>query len=62
MVFRARPLGRLRGSVDSYTLALDQVTVVTSEAVTLPVGVFARSVTLRAHAAARLVAGYYSPV
>jgi Flp pilus assembly protein TadG len=49
-------------SVDSYTVASDQVTVVTSETVTLPFGVFARSVTLHAHATARLVAGYDSPV
>jgi hypothetical protein len=49
-------------SVDSYMVAGDQVTVVTSETVTLPFGVFTRSVTLRAHATARLVAGYDSPV
>ena len=49
-------------SVDSYTVAGDQVTVVTSETVTLPFGVFTRSVTLHAHATARLVAGYDSPV
>jgi Flp pilus assembly protein TadG len=49
-------------SVDSYTVAGDQVTVVTSEVVTLPFGVFTRSVRLHAHATARLVAGYDSPV
>jgi Flp pilus assembly protein TadG len=49
-------------SVDSYTVAGDQVTVVTSETVTLPFGVFTSSVLLHAHATARLVAGYDSPV
>jgi hypothetical protein len=48
-------------SVDSYTVAGDQVTVVTSETVTLPFGVFTRSVTLQARATAHLVAGYDSP-
>jgi Flp pilus assembly protein TadG len=49
-------------SVDSYTVAGDQITVVTSETVTLPFSVFTRSVSLHARATARLVAGYDSPV
>jgi Flp pilus assembly protein TadG len=48
--------------VDSYAVAGDQVTIVTSETVTLPFGIFTRSVTLHAHATARLVAGYDLPV
>jgi Flp pilus assembly protein TadG len=48
--------------VDSSTVAGDQVTVVTSETVPLPFGVFARGVTLHARATARLVAGYDSPL
>jgi Flp pilus assembly protein TadG len=44
--------------VDSYTVAGNKVTVDTSETVLLPLNVFARSITLHAHATARLVAGY----
>jgi Flp pilus assembly protein TadG len=49
-------------SVDSYTVGGDQVTVVTSETVTLQFSVFTSSVLLHADATARLVAGYDSPV
>lgn len=44
--------------VDAYTVAGAEVTVVTSEVVTLPFSVFTGSVTLHAQATARLVAGY----
>jgi Flp pilus assembly protein TadG len=47
--------------VDSYTVTGAEVTVETSEPVTLPLNVFTRSVTLHAHATARLVAGYDKP-
>ena len=48
--------------VDSYAVIGTEVTVDTSELVTLPVNVFSRSITLHAHAIARLVAGYDKPV
>jgi Flp pilus assembly protein TadG len=48
--------------VDSYAVIGTEVTVDTSELVTLPVNVFTRSITLHAHAIARLVAGYDKPV
>lgn len=48
--------------VDSYAITGTEVTVDTSEPVTLPLNVFTRSVTLHAHATARLVAGYDKPV
>jgi Flp pilus assembly protein TadG len=44
--------------VDSYTVSGAEVTVTTSEQVTLPFSVFSAGVTLHAHATARLVAGY----
>jgi Flp pilus assembly protein TadG len=44
--------------VDSYTVAGTDVTVVTSESVTLPFSIFIQTVTLHALATARLVAGY----
>jgi hypothetical protein len=47
--------------VDSYVVSGAEVTVVTSEPVTLPFSVFTQTVTLHAHATARLVAGYDSP-
>jgi Flp pilus assembly protein TadG len=47
--------------VDGYTIAGTEVTVVTSEPVTLPFSMFTRTVTLHAHAIARLVAGYDGP-
>lgn len=47
--------------VDSYTVAGAEVTIETSERVTLPLSVFAHSITLHAHATARLVAGYDRP-
>ena len=47
--------------VDSYTVAGAEVTIETSERVTLPLSVFARSITLHARATARLVAGYDRP-
>jgi Flp pilus assembly protein TadG len=49
-------------SLNSFSVTGAEVTVVTSEPVTLPFSVFTRSVTLHAHATARLVAGYDSPV
>jgi Flp pilus assembly protein TadG len=49
-------------SVESCTVTGDQVTVVASETVTLPFGVFTTGVTIHAHATARLVAGYDSRV
>jgi Flp pilus assembly protein TadG len=49
-------------SLDSYSVTGVEVTVVTSEPVTLPFRVFTRTVTLHAHATARLVAGYDSPL
>jgi Flp pilus assembly protein TadG len=48
--------------VDSYAVIGTEVTVDTSEPVTLPLNVFARRITLHAHATARLVAGYDKPV
>jgi Flp pilus assembly protein TadG len=45
-------------SIDSSTVTGARVTVVTSERVTLPFSIFARTITLHARAAARLVAGY----
>jgi len=47
--------------VDAYTVAGSEVTVVTSESVTLPFSVFVSTITLHAHATARLVAGYDNP-
>ncbi|MGH7762112.1 MAG: hypothetical protein ACREOY_11980 [Candidatus Dormibacteraceae bacterium] len=47
--------------VDADTIAGSDVSVVTSESVTLPFSLFTRVVTLRARATARLVAGYDSP-
>ena len=47
--------------VDSFTVAGAEVTVETSERVTLPLNVFTRSITLHARATARLVAGYDTP-
>jgi Flp pilus assembly protein TadG len=49
-------------SLDWYSVTGVQVTVVTSEPVTLPFRVFTRTVTLHAHATARLVAGYDGPI
>ncbi len=48
-------------TVDSSTINGVEVTVVTSESVTLPFSVFTRAVTLHATAIARLVAGYDTP-
>jgi Flp pilus assembly protein TadG len=45
-------------SIDSSTVTGARVTVVTSERVTLPFSIFARTITLHARAAARLVPGY----
>jgi hypothetical protein len=53
--------GESGARLDSDTVIGAEVTVVTSEPVTLPFSVFARSVTLHARATARLVAGYDSP-
>ena len=47
--------------VEAYTVAGSEVTVITSESVMLPFGVFISSVTLHAHATARLVAGFDTP-
>jgi hypothetical protein len=47
--------------VDAYTVAGTEVTVVTSEVVTLPFSVFTPTVTLHAHATARLVMGFDRP-
>jgi Flp pilus assembly protein TadG len=47
--------------VEAYPVAGAEVTVVTSEPVTLPFGVFTQTITLHAHASARLVAGYDKP-
>src|ERR1700686_2201477 len=47
--------------VDSFTVAGAEVTVETSQRVTLPLNVFTRSITLHARATARLVAGYDTP-
>jgi Flp pilus assembly protein TadG len=47
--------------VDSYAVNGAEVTVITSEPVTLPISVFTRSITLHARATARLAAGYDSP-
>lgn len=49
-------------SVDRSNFAGTEVTVVTSEPVALPFSVFTQTVILHAHATARLVAGYGSPV
>jgi Flp pilus assembly protein TadG len=48
-------------NVDTSTISGGEVTIVTSEQVTLPFSVFARTATLHAHATAHLVAGYDSP-
>ena len=48
-------------SVDAYTITGSEITVVTSESVTLPFRVFINSVILHAHATAVLAAGYDSP-
>ena len=48
-------------TVDWYTVTGDEVTVVTHESVMLPFSVFTGSVTVHAHATARLVAGYDGP-
>lgn len=48
--------------VDSYAVTGTEVTVDTSEPVTLPLSVFTRVITLHARATARLVAGYDKPV
>lgn len=48
--------------LDSYAVSGAELTVETSEKVTLPFSVFTRTVTLRAGATARLVAGYDNPV
>jgi len=47
--------------LDSYTVAGTELTVATSEPVTLPFSVFAGIVTMHAHATARLVTGYDKP-
>jgi Flp pilus assembly protein TadG len=47
--------------VDSYTVTGAEVTVETSETVTLPLNIFTRRITLHAHASSRLVAGYDNP-
>ena len=47
--------------LDSFTIHGLEVTIVTSEPVTLPISVFTRAVTLHGSATARLVAGYDSP-
>jgi Flp pilus assembly protein TadG len=49
------------GLVDSYEITGVEVTVTTSEQVTLPFSVFSPTVTLHAHATAHLVAGYDTP-
>jgi hypothetical protein len=46
--------------VDAYTIAGTEVTVLTSEPVTLPFSIFTQIATLHAHATARLAAGYDS--
>ena len=48
-------------SIDSYLATGTEVTVVTREPVSLPFSVFARTVSLRARATARLVPGYDIP-
>jgi Flp pilus assembly protein TadG len=48
-------------NLDTSTISGAEVTIVTSEQVTLPFSVFARTATLHARATARLVAGYDSP-
>lgn len=45
-------------TVEACSVAGTAVTVVTSESVTLPFSIFSHTVTLHAHATARLVAGY----
>lgn len=45
-------------SVDSSSVTGASVTVMTSESVTLPFSIFARTITLHARATARLVPGY----
>ena len=47
--------------LDESTISGAEVTIVTSEQVTLPFSVFARTATLHARATARLVAGYDRP-
>lgn len=49
-------------SLDSIVVSGDEVTVVSSERVTLPFAVFTQSVTLHASAKARLVTGFDAPV
>jgi Putative Flp pilus-assembly TadE/G-like len=48
-------------NLDTSTISGAEVTIVTSEQVTLPFSVFARTATLHARATARLAAGYDSP-
>ena len=48
--------------IDSYTITGAEVSVVTSEPVSLPFRVFTDTVVLHAHATARLAAGYDGPV
>jgi Flp pilus assembly protein TadG len=48
-------------TVDVCTVAGTAATVVTSESVTLPFSIFSHTVTLHAHATARLAAGFDSP-
>ncbi|MHB8588539.1 MAG: hypothetical protein ACYDA0_06770 [Candidatus Dormibacteraceae bacterium] len=48
-------------SLDASTVTGVEVTIVTSEPVTLPFTVFARTLTLHARATARLVSGYDRP-
>jgi hypothetical protein len=47
--------------IDSYTVTNAEVSVATSEPVTLPFSLFTDTVVLHAHATARLVAGYETP-
>jgi hypothetical protein len=48
-------------SVDTSSISGAEITIVTSEQVTLPFSVFERTATLHARATARLVAGYDRP-
>jgi Flp pilus assembly protein TadG len=48
-------------NLDTSTIGGAEVSIVTSEQVTLPFSVFARTATLHAHATARLVLGYDAP-
>lgn len=50
-----------QASVDTSSIGGVEVMMVTSEQVTLPFSVFARTATLHARASARLVAGYNRP-